>query len=167
MLRPNCLFFKSSENKKIASTRDVSKYYLTQRGDRTETWSECRTGSENVNNRLASNKCDNSQSFLIKIFFERFWKVGLKANIVRLIHNYKWKFFFQYQNLKGLANIWAGGIPNTRGRYCSPKWRDIYVLSYKKPIWEIPYFSTLSNLHHHDSRMPCTKRNEHNVHSTL
>ena len=43
----------------------------------------------------------------------------------------------------------------------------IYVLSYKKPIWEIPYFSTLSNLHHHDSRMPCTKRNEHNVHSTL
>ena len=60
-----------------------------QRGDRTETWSECRTGSENVNNRLASNKCDNSQSFLIKIFFERFWKVGLKANIIRLIHNYK------------------------------------------------------------------------------
>ena len=24
------------------------------------------------------------------------------------------KIFFQYQNLKGLANIWAGGIPNTR-----------------------------------------------------
>ena len=64
-------------------------YIKAQRGDRTETWSECRTGSENVNNRLASNKCDNSQSFLIKIFFERFWKVGLKANIVRLIHNYK------------------------------------------------------------------------------
>ena len=32
------------------------------------------------------------------------------------------KNFFQYQNLKGLANIWAGGIPNTRGRYRSPKW---------------------------------------------
>ena len=63
--------------------------YKPQRGDRTETWSECRTGSENVNNRLASNKCDNSQSFLIKIFFERFWKVGLKANIDHLIHNYK------------------------------------------------------------------------------
>ena len=57
--------------------------------NKTDSWSECRTGSENVNNRLASNKCDNSQSFLIKIFFERFWKVGLKANIVRLIHNYK------------------------------------------------------------------------------
>ena len=34
------------------------------------------------------------------------------------------KNFFQYQNLKGLANIWAGGIPNTRGRYRSPKWRE-------------------------------------------
>ena len=33
------------------------------------------------------------------------------------------KIFFQYQNLKGLANILAGGIPNTRGRYRSPKWR--------------------------------------------
>ena len=70
----------------------------------TDSWSECRTGSENVNNRLASNKCDNSQSFLIKIFFERFWKVGLKANIVPNPQLYM-KKFFQYQNLKGLANI--------------------------------------------------------------
>ena len=37
------------------------------------------------------------------------------------------KNLFQYKNLKGLANIWAGGIPNTRGRYCSPKRRALDV----------------------------------------
>ena len=81
------IHFKNSNV--VGKQLDFIFLHQSQRGDRTETWSECRTGSENVNNRLASNKCDNSQSFLIKIFFERFWKVGLKANIVRLIHNYK------------------------------------------------------------------------------
>ena len=89
----------SSERKKqawgiIRFPKPENQNFLTTDNNKTDSWSECRTGSENVNNRLASNKCDNSQSFLIKIFFERFWKVGLKANIVRLIHNYKWKIFF-------------------------------------------------------------------------
>ena len=48
------------------------------------------------------------------------------------------KNFFQYQNLKGLANIWAEGIPNTRGRYRSPKWRELALPSATK------YYQALS-----------------------
>ena len=74
---------------KVSPFMNVFLLSYSTDNNKTDSWSERCTGSENVNNRLASNKCDNSQSFLIKIFFERFWKVGLKANIVRLIHNYK------------------------------------------------------------------------------